>query len=182
MNTLVVRTDLSRDLTFREVLGRVGERRLGAFGHQDVPFERLVEELAPTRSMASHPLFQVVLTVQDTVEAVLALPGLEVQPLPSARPAAKFDLDVLVREAFDAKGRPTGVRGAVTAAADLFDVESAGRIAGRFVRVLELLVAAVMCPLSGVDVLEEGERRRVLVEWNDTAVEAPVVLWSGRPF
>ncbi|WP_370124305.1 amino acid adenylation domain-containing protein, partial [Streptacidiphilus sp. MAP12-33] len=170
VNTLVVRTDLSGDPTFREVLGRVRETSLGAFANQDVPFERLVEELAPSRSLARHPLFQTVLTIEDTVDSLLELSGLAISPISLTRPAAKFDLDVMVREVFDAEGRPSGVRGAVTAAADLFDAESAGSIASRFVRVLELLSANVSTPLSAVDVLDTVERESVVAVWNDTEV------------
>ncbi|GAA3624811.1 hypothetical protein GCM10022419_132980 [Nonomuraea rosea] len=172
VNTLVVRADLSGDPEFRELLGRVRERALAAFAHQDVPFERLVEELAPSRSMARHPLFQVVLTKQDTIDAVLDLPGVRTGPAPVAgagRSAAKFDLDVMVSEAFDGQGAPAGVRGSVTVATDLFDPEWAGRITGYWVRVLETVSADVRTRLSAVDLLGGDERRRVLDEWNDTA-------------
>ncbi|MFC8436567.1 condensation domain-containing protein, partial [Streptomyces sp. NPDC057253] len=162
VNTLVLRTDLSGDPSFAEVLGRVREAGLGAFAHQDVPFERLVEELAPTRSLARHPLFQVVLTLHNTAEASLDLAGVGVELLSTARPAAKFDVDVMVGELFDAEGAPAGVRGAVTVAADLFDEEVAGALAGRLVRVLEALVEDPSSRVSGVDVLGLGERARVL--------------------
>ncbi|MFM9500464.1 hypothetical protein ACKI1Q_43755, partial [Streptomyces galilaeus] len=99
-----------------------------------VPFERLVEELAPVRSTARHPLFQVMLTVQNNEQAVLELPGVRASGLSGVSAervgvaAVKFDLDVMATEVFDAEGAPAGVRGAVTAAADVFDAEAAVRI------------------------------------------------------
>ncbi|ELS50256.1 putative Nonribosomal peptide synthetase [Streptomyces viridochromogenes Tue57] len=176
VNTLVVRTDLSGDPTFRDVLARVRGRSLEALAHQDVPFERLVEELAPSRSLARHPLFQIVLTTHAMGEAALELDGVEVELLPVDRPAAKFDLDVMVGETRDARGRPAGLRGAVTAAADLFDPETVESIAGRWARILHQLVAAPDRRLREMQVLTGAERRRVLEEWNDTATEAPGAL------
>ncbi|MEV4583396.1 amino acid adenylation domain-containing protein, partial [Nonomuraea jabiensis] len=173
VNTLVLRTDLSGDPTFREVLARVRAANLGAFAHQDVPFERLVEELTPSRSLARHPLFQVVFTKQDTVEAVLDLPDVEVSGMPAGLSSAKFDLDVLVGESFDDRGAPAGVSCSVTVAADLFDAATARRIAERWVRVLEAVTADPGLRLGAVDVAGPAERDLVLRKWNGTAADVP---------
>ncbi|TMR09136.1 condensation domain-containing protein, partial [Nonomuraea zeae] len=171
INTLVLRTDLSGDPTFQELLARVRQSSLQALAHQDVPFERLVEELAPSRSRARHPLFQVQLDLQNMAEAVLDLPGARTAGVPAGASVAKFDLEVRLGEVFDPHGAPAGVRGSVIGAADLFDPASVGRIATRLVRVLELLVTDPRARIEAVDVLDEAERRLVLEEWNATAVE-----------
>ncbi|MBT2401928.1 non-ribosomal peptide synthetase, partial [Streptomyces sp. ISL-100] len=171
VNTLVVRTDLRGDPTFREVLARVRGTGWAAFEHQEVPFEKLVEKLAPTRSLARHPLFQVMFKVQNNAEAVLDLPGVQAGGMSAGVSAAKFDLDFSAGEMFDADGVPAGLRGSVVAAADMFDVESVKRIVERWVRILGLLADGPDVRLSAVDVLAEGERRRVLTEWNDTVAE-----------
>ncbi|WP_157876101.1 condensation domain-containing protein, partial [Streptacidiphilus griseoplanus] len=176
VNTLVMRTDLSGDPTFRQILGRVRETGLSAFAHQDVPFERLVEELAPSRSLALHPLFQVMLTVQNNAEAVLDLPGVvavDVPELSDSVSAAKFDLDLGIEEEFDAEGAPAGLHGAVTAAADLFERATVEQLMERFGRVLRTVSDDPETRLSAVDVMAEAERRQVLAEWNDTAAEVP---------
>ncbi|MFE0179184.1 amino acid adenylation domain-containing protein, partial [Streptomyces sp. NPDC059002] len=141
-----------------------------AFEHQEVPFEKLVEELAPTRSLARHPLFQVMLKVQNTGEAVLDLPGVRAAGFPAGASTAKFDLDASVSEVFDEAGAPAGLRGSVVASADLFDVATAERLVARWVRAIELLVGDPGLRLSALDVLEEAERG-LLAEWNDTAAE-----------
>ncbi|WP_460625142.1 condensation domain-containing protein, partial [Kitasatospora kifunensis] len=174
VNTLVMRTDLSGDPTFAQLLSRVREAGWAAFENQDVPFERLVEELAPTRSLARHPLFQVMLTVQNTAGAALDLSGIEAGATSAgvsadAR-AAKFDLELSVGESFDAEGRPAGLRGVVVAAADLFEAASVERMVQRLARVLATVADVPELRLSAVDVLDEAERRRVVTEWNDTAV------------
>ncbi|MFF2027040.1 amino acid adenylation domain-containing protein, partial [Streptomyces sp. NPDC058171] len=171
VNTLVIRTDLSGEPTFREVLGRVRETSLSAFAHQDVPFERLVEELAPTRSMARHPLFQVMLTVQNNTEAALDLRGAQAERLSVGELAARFDLDFSVVEVHDTTGAPAGLHGAVIAAADLFDGETVEGLVARWVRLLDLLTGSPEKPVSAADVLDEDERRLVLEEWNATAVD-----------
>ncbi|WP_369221098.1 amino acid adenylation domain-containing protein [Streptomyces sp. R39] len=175
VNTLVIRTDLSGDPTFDEVLERVRETSLRALEHQDVPFERLVEELSPARSAARQPLFQIVLALQNNQSARLELPGLRAEGLSGGLVHGKFDLDLNLSEAFDADGAPAGLRGVLLAAADSFDAETVRRIAGRLLQVLETMTAQPGTRLSAVDVMGAGERRLLLEEWNDTGVAAPVL-------
>ncbi|MFJ7281045.1 amino acid adenylation domain-containing protein, partial [Kitasatospora sp. NPDC098663] len=177
VNTLVMRTDLSGDPSLTEVLDRVRRSDLEAFAHQDVPFEKLVEELSPTRSLARHPLFQVMLTVHNTAPAgdgkSPGLPGLRTAPLAAGGTAAKFDLDVSLGETFDGRGAPAGLQGSIIAASDLFDTVTTRRIADRLVRVLRTVVAEPTLPVGQVDVLGAEERRRLVEEWNDTDVTVP---------
>ncbi|MFF8196777.1 amino acid adenylation domain-containing protein [Streptomyces bobili] len=175
VNTLVLRVDLSGDPTFRKVLSRVREAGLSGLAHQDVPFERLVEELAPTRSLSRHPLFQVMLTLQNNAEAVVTLPGVHVEGMPADTAVAKFDLDLSVAETFAADGAPAGIKGRLTIAADLFERASGELLAQRWVRVLDKLTADPRARLSQVQVIGDDERRRVLTEWNDTVAEVPRV-------
>ncbi len=180
INTLVLRTDVSGDPGFAEVLGRVRQFWLGALEHQDVPFERLVEDLAPDRSLARHPLFQVMLTMQDNAPAAPAapagsagLPGVRAARISAGTGAARFDLDVSLGEARDGQGRPGGLRGSVLPAADLFDEATARVIADRFVRVLAAVAADPGARLRQVQVLGEAERAQLVTGWNDTAADVP---------
>ncbi len=173
VNTLVLRTDVSGDPEFTGLLARVREFWLGALDHQDVPFERLVEALAPERSLARHPLFQVMLAVQNNAPVAVSLPGLRVAGMPSGEPPARFDLNIMLAEARDSQGLPAGLRGTVTAAASLFDVATAQVISDRFARVLAALVASPQVPLRRVGVLSGAERWQLVAGWNDTAAPVP---------
>ena len=179
VNTLVLRTDVSGDPPFTAVLERVREYWLGALDHQDVPFERLVEVLAPERSLARHPLFQVNLTMQNNAPAALALPGLRTGGMPAGQPPARFDLDIAVGEARDGQGSPAGLRGMLVAAADLFDAPSAQAISSRFARVLAAVAADPRVPLRQVAVLSEEERAQLVTGWNDTAAAVPALTLPG---
>ena len=174
-NVLVIRTDLTGDPAFREVLRRVRAATLGAMANQDVPFERLVEDLAPSRALSRHPLFQVSFKIVHNAEhADLDLPGVRKEGLPGVDEAAmaKFDLEVSAAESFDGQGRPAGLHGVLTVSADLFEASSARRFADWFCRVLETVTASAEVRLRAVDVLAPAERVQLVSGWNDTA--APV--------
>ncbi|MGW2256074.1 amino acid adenylation domain-containing protein, partial [Kitasatospora sp. NPDC001660] len=173
VNTLVLRTDLAGDPTFRELVGRVRETDLAAYAHQDVPFERLVELLNPERSLARHPLFQVMLSLQNNAAAELALPGLTVEPHTATVDGAKFDLSFQLAEEFTADGTPAGLTGRIEYATDLFDRRTAAGLAERFARAVTALVTAPDRALSELDLLTAEEREQLLVTWNDTAREVP---------
>ncbi|MEV8435783.1 amino acid adenylation domain-containing protein [Actinosynnema sp. NPDC051121] len=172
VNTLVLRTDTSGDPTFTELLARVRDADLAAYDHQDVPFERLVERLNPPRSLTRHPLCQVLLTLQNTGDANLALPGLAVEPVGVTSGTTAFDLSIGLRETRAGDGSPAGVEGALLYREDLFDAGTARSLADRLVRVLTAATADPDVRLHDVDVLG-AERDKVLVAWNDTARAVP---------
>ncbi|MCX2947025.1 non-ribosomal peptide synthetase [Lentzea sp. NEAU-D7] len=186
VNTLVLRTDLSGDPTFLELLDRVREHDLAAYDHQDLPFERLVEELNPARTTARHPLFQVMVVLQNNAEGELALPGLEVETLPAATGAAKFDLTLGLREAFAQDGTPAGLTGELEYATELYDRETAEAVVTRLARLLEAVAENPGTPLSTVDLLDAEELHVVTGEWNSSG-DSPhrdatlPDLMTGRP-
>ncbi|HKS46210.1 MAG TPA: non-ribosomal peptide synthase/polyketide synthase [Amycolatopsis sp.] len=183
VNTLVLRTDLSGDPTFEELLANVREHDLAAFAHQDLPFERLVDELRPARSLSRHPLFQVMLVLQSLPLAASSswdLPGLDVRPVPAEETeAARFDLSLTLAEQHDEDGRPDGLRGGLLYATDLFDAATAQGLATRLTRVLEQVAADPTVPLTGLDVLTGAEERDVVASWNETALPEPADSLAG---
>ncbi|MFH8568034.1 non-ribosomal peptide synthase/polyketide synthase [Streptomyces sp. NPDC017993] len=176
LNTLVLRTDTSGEPTFRELLGRVRETDLAAYAHQDVPFERLVEELNPTRSLTRHPLFQVTLTVQNTQGAELELPGLTLVPERGESQWARFDLSFGMAERSASNGTPDGIDGVLEYAATLFDHTTVQTLLDRFERVLRAMAADPDRTIGSVELLSADERGLVLSGWNDSASEVPVGL------
>ncbi|HEU4880686.1 MAG TPA: condensation domain-containing protein, partial [Longimicrobium sp.] len=167
VNTLVLRTDLSGDPSFREVLGRVREATLGAYAHQDVPFEKLVAELQPERSLSHSPLFQVMFALQNAEGGGRALPGLEVSGVGAGMESARFDLSLTL------VASPEGLRGALNYSTDLFERGTIDRMLGHLARVLEQVAADADVRLSRLELLGEAERALVVQEWNRTEAEVP---------
>ncbi|HYR11590.1 MAG TPA: condensation domain-containing protein, partial [Longimicrobium sp.] len=176
VNTLVLRTDLSGDPGFREVLRRAREVTLGAYEHQDVPFERLVAELQPERSLSHTPLFQVLFTLQTAGGEGGALPGLEVSEVEAERVSAKFDFSLVLT--------PTsrGLRGGVTYSTDLFERSTVDRMLAHLERVLEQVTTQPDARISELDLLSAAERSLVVDAWNATDAEYPADLCIHQIF
>jgi natural product biosynthesis luciferase-like monooxygenase protein len=171
-NMLVLRTDLGGDPLFPEVLGRARETALGAFFHQDLPFERLVEELKPERDLSRPPLFQILFALQNTPKMALDLPGLALRPLEAERSAARYDLSLDLIEG-------DGIGGQLEYNVDLYDAATAERLAQRFRTLLEGIALHADRPLSELPLLSEVEIRQ-LQAWNDTAVPVPEGTIHGQ--
>ncbi|MFE6992751.1 amino acid adenylation domain-containing protein, partial [Streptomyces pharetrae] len=172
LNTLVLRTDTAGNPAFTELVDRVRETSLGAYAHQDLPFERLVEEVNPERSMARHPLFQVLLTFNNTdyrgaLDSLGGLPGLTAQRHSVETSHAKFDL------AFGFSERAGGLDGVLEYSTDLFDQDTAAGFVERLLRLLTVAVAEPTAPIGAMDLLDEMESGLVVSGWNDTACEMP---------
>ncbi|MFF7566047.1 amino acid adenylation domain-containing protein [Streptomyces pseudovenezuelae] len=162
VNSLTLRTDTSGNPTFRELLDRVREFDLAAYAHQDVPFDVLVDALTPKRSLARHPLFQVVLAFTGhSAQPELSLPGLEVSVETVETGAARFDLSLYLRERRDADGGPAGVDGIAEYSTDLFDAATAERLARALVRFLSAVAADPGVRIEDVDLAGDDERRPV---------------------
>ncbi|MFK0100568.1 non-ribosomal peptide synthase/polyketide synthase [Streptomyces sp. NPDC091040] len=173
VNTLVLRTDTGGDPCFAELLGRVRQKALTAYDHQDVPFEYLVEVANPVRSLAHHPLFQVMLALQNAPLGDFALPGLETGHLEAPTGTSRVDLTFSLAEQFRPDGGADGLVGAVEFATDLFDAATVELLFERWARLLRAAVAAPDRPVSGIDLMSADERHRLLHAFNDTAAELP---------
>jgi amino acid adenylation domain-containing protein len=158
--------------TFRDLLGRTRTATLAAFAHQDVPFERLVEELRVPRSLSHHPLFQALLSMQGDSEAgSLELPGLRAEPLEVPSVTAKFDLTLVL---WEAEAGSTGcIAGLLEFSADLFDRSTAARLIEHLGILLEEAAADPDARLADLPLLSEPERHHLLVEWNDGRTDYP---------
>ncbi|MBO2449478.1 amino acid adenylation domain-containing protein [Actinomadura barringtoniae] len=162
LNTVVMRTDLSGDPTFAELLGRVRETTLNVLENQDAPFELVVEHLNPERSPARNPLFQVMLNVLVMPAVADLLPGLNAETEAVLTPTAKVDLNFTLTERFSPDGRPAGLDVNVAYALDLFDRQTAEALADGLVRVLEAAVAAPQVPVSRMELLTAQEQEALL--------------------
>ncbi|MBV8278990.1 MAG: amino acid adenylation domain-containing protein, partial [Verrucomicrobia bacterium] len=168
VNTLVLRTDTAANPTFAQLLARVRDVNLAAYSHQDLPFERLVELLNPARSLNRHPLFQVMLSFQSTLEARLEVPGLVVTQERCKTETAKFDISLALGEQYSPNGTPKGIEGVIEYSSDLFESGTVEAIARRLTRLLEAVAADADQPIGRLELLEPEEREQILVQWNDT--------------
>jgi amino acid adenylation domain-containing protein len=167
VNTLVLRGDLTSAPSFRELLGRTRETALSAYLHQDLPFEKLVEELAPERSLAQTPLFQVMLVLQNAPMGSLEIRDLRLRLLTAEVTTSKLDLTVNVTE------RDGALDGEIEYATDLFDAATVDRLAGHFERLLAAAVEAPERRTAELPLLSAAERGQILLEWNDTGAAVP---------
>ncbi|HZN09468.1 MAG TPA: condensation domain-containing protein, partial [Pyrinomonadaceae bacterium] len=165
VNTLVLRTDLSGNPTVRDLLARVRETSLGAYMHQELPFEELIKSLQPERDLSRSPLFQVMFTYQNLTRSEVELPGLKLTPLPTESPTAKFDLTLLITETEDR------LQATLEYNRNLFEPATANRLLQRYERLLSSAVANVERRVSELEMFSAAEREQVLFESNQTAVD-----------
>jgi amino acid adenylation domain-containing protein len=170
VNTLVLRADLAGEPTFRELLARVHEVQLDAQGHQDVPFDRLVSELATERSLAYTPIFQVLFALQNASNPSLRLPGLEVDGINLPAANTKFDLSLLLRDAGEA------VAGGMEYSLDLFDPPTIDRLLAGLTALFAGMVARPEARVSEVPLLSPAERHQLLEEWGAGPWSEPLPL------
>ncbi|MFE5556455.1 amino acid adenylation domain-containing protein [Streptomyces sp. NPDC056544] len=168
VNTLVLRTDLSGDPAFGELLGRVRRTALAAYEHQDVPFDRLVEELRPERDLSRNPLFDVLFQLHPEQLDALPLEGVEVESLETSNGTAKFDLSLAMTE------HPGGLTGTVQYATDLFDRDTVERFGAHYQRLLAGAAETPDAPLSRLDVLSPQEHAALLGEESAARTDRPV--------
>lgn len=169
VNTLVLRSDLAGDPAFSELLKRVRSVTVGAYAHQDVPFEKLVEDLQPARNMSHSPLFQVMFTLQNISVGgeMRELPELQLSTLQSEHEIAKFDLTLAINET-------CGVLDCtIEYSTDLFDGSTIEQMLVHFSRLLENAAGNPHRRLSELQLLSDDEKNRILVEFNNTATEFP---------
>ena len=167
LNSLVLRTDLSGDPSFRELVGRVREVVLEAHEHQEVPFEKLVEELKVERSLSRSPLFQVSFMMNNTPQSELRAPGLSISFEETSTGAAKFDLTLRMMET------ERGINAVLEYNTELFDASTAERMAAHFRNLLEAAAADPTRAVSRLPVMAEAELEEILLSWNDTEASYP---------
>jgi amino acid adenylation domain-containing protein len=167
VNTLVMRGDLDGDPDLRGLVSRVRETALGAQAHQDLPFEKLVEELRPERRLSHTPLFQVMFALENASGTPLELPGLTLRVLEGEVTATKFDLTLSLVE-WDG-----GLSGTLRYRTALFDRSTIARLGGHWVQLMERALADSERPLSDLQLLAAAERQQLTIEWNDSGSPPP---------
>jgi amino acid adenylation domain-containing protein len=167
VNTLVLRTDLSGNPSFRELLQRTRKIAMSAYAHQDLPFEKLVEELQPERDLSRNPLFQAMLILQNVPTAGQKMADLKAGPFPATSDRSKFDLTVIVAEKED------GLRATFEYNSDLFDAATIERMLRHFQTLLETVATDVTQQLASLPILSVPELQQLIVDWNQTEVEYP---------
>ena len=167
VNTLVLRANFSDNPTFKELLAGVKETALGAYGHQDLPFEKLVEEIKPERSLSHSPLFQVMFVLQNAPSIALELDGLSVGSVRLAGEATKFDLTLSISQVTE------GLGASLRYNIDLFDSATIERMVDHFQVLLESIVADPEQTISDLPILTDAEKHQLLVEWNETRTDYP---------
>jgi len=174
VNTLVLRGGLEGNLRFSDLLGQARETTLGAYSHQDLPFERVVEAVQPERDLSREPLFQMLFVLQNTPQQSMELPGVTIRPLALESDIAKFDLSLAALEV------PDGVVLSLNYRTELFDATTAQRIVGYLKTLLTAAVEEPDALLSQLPMLAPWESQQLLVEWNDTEVSSlPVDTLHG---
>lgn len=168
VNSLPLRTRLSGDVSFGELLRRVRQSVLNASIHQDLPFAKLVQELQPTRSLSHNPIFQVMFVLQNTPREPLALSGLSLSVLPVDSGTAKFDLTLDITEESE------GLLCSFEYNTDLFDAETVTRMLGHYHTLLEAVAQDAETTVTQLPILTAMERRQLVVEWNDTGRAYPM--------
>ncbi|ARU63606.1 hypothetical protein CBW65_23270 [Tumebacillus avium] len=164
INTLAIRADLSGDPTFGEVLARVRDAAFEAYAHQDVPFERLVEELSPARDLSRTPLFQVMFILQNAPSSGADLPGVSMEMVQADSGTSKYDLTLYLTEQED------GIKCTIEYSTDLFQAETAERMMRHFEHLLRAIGTDPAAKIAELPMLYEAERDQLLNEWNQTAV------------
>ncbi|MFJ5455657.1 AMP-binding protein, partial [Pectobacterium jejuense] len=170
VNTLALRTEPGRCRSVAELLEQIRERALDAYAHQALPFEQVVETLQPTRSLSYSPLFQVMLSLNNTPAQALTLPGLELSVVERPQRSTHFDLTLSLTET------ESGLEGGLLYATDLFDRDTIIRVVGYVENILMAMADDVTQPLNSLPILPEAERQRLLVDFNATDVDLPQTL------
>src|SRR3984957_18362955 len=166
VNQLVMRTNLGGNPSVREMLGRVREVSLEAYGHQDLPFERLVEGLNPARGLSRSPLFQVKLVLQNAPHTNFSPAGINISPLCEEITSAPFDMTLTIEEE-DAEG----MSGSVEYSTELYEAKTIERMLGHWEQLLKQMVGGPEKRIGELELLGEEEREEILEEWNRTEEE-----------